>query len=185
MQHYFELLASAQIDLYELDGVRAWRRITESWPALTRSLLLRVQFIRCLLLHLRGRSAIAAAMAAEPRGRRRLLAQARADARSLERERVGYADGMASLLRAGVASVSDARLAALASLRRAAAALDAAAMPLHAAAARRCEGLLLGGDAGAERIRAADAAFAAEKVRNPARMTAMWLPGHFEPPPTD
>jgi eukaryotic-like serine/threonine-protein kinase len=133
------------------------------------------------MLHLRGRSAVAAALVAEPRRRRSLLAQARADARRLERERVGYADGLAALVRAGVASLSDGRSPALASLRRAAAALDAAAMPLHAAAARRSEGLLLGGDAGAERIRAADAAFAAENVRNPARMTAMWIPGRFEP----
>jgi eukaryotic-like serine/threonine-protein kinase len=179
MQHYFELLSSAHIDLYEGDGRRAWERVSRSWPALTRSLLLRVQFIRCLMLHLRGRSAVAAALGAEPRQRRTLLAQARADARSLESERVGYADGFAELVRAGIASFDDPH-AAVAALRRASMAFGAAAMSLYVAAARRCEGLLLGGDAGAALIRSANAAFAAEQVRDPARMTAMWITGRFE-----
>jgi tetratricopeptide (TPR) repeat protein len=181
MQHYFELLAATHIDLYERDGARAWRRISESWPALKRSLLLRVQGIRCLLLHLRGRSAVAAALEAEPRQRRALLAAALADARRLARERVGYAAGMAALVRAGVASIGGARELALRQLGRAGQIFAASGMPLYVAAARRCEGLLGGGDAGAELVRSADAAFAAEYVRDPARMTAMWIPGRFEP----
>ena len=183
MQHYFELLASTEIDLYELDGARAWRRVDESWPALTGSLLLRVQFIRCLMRHLRGRSAVAAALAApDERRRRALLGEARAEARRLDRERVGYADGFSLSLRAGIASVAgDDPAAVLSWLGRAAVAFDEAAMPLYAAAAHRCEGLLAAGDAGTERVRAADAAFAAEHVRHPARFVSTLLPGRFDP----
>ena len=181
MQHYFELLASTHIDLYQLDGRRAWQRLCRSWPALTRSMLLRVQFIRCLMLHLRGRSAVAAAAVATAGERGPLLARARADARRLEREGLGYADGMAALLRAGIACETDGAAAAIQPLRSAEAAFVAASMPLYAAAARRVEGLLVGGDGGAALVRSADAAFAAEHVRNPPRMVAMWAPGRFDP----
>ena len=92
MQHYFELLAHAQIDLYEGDGRRALARIHEAWPKLRGSQLLRVEYIRCLMLHLRGRAAVAAGELDEAAGAARRL------------EAVGeHARGRALLLRAAIA----------------------------------------------------------------------------------
>jgi len=50
-------------------------------------------------------------------------------------------------------------------------------MALYAAAARRRLGTLLGGDAGLALREAADRWMASEKIRAPARFTAIFAPG--------
>jgi hypothetical protein len=62
-------------------------------------------------------------------------------------------------------------------LREAAAGFDAADMALYAAAARRRLGALLGGDAGLALREAADSWMSSEKIRAPARFTAIFAPG--------
>src|SRR5262249_7322642 len=63
VQHNDALWAAVQIALYRGDGAAAWALLDRSWPALRRSLLLRVQFIRTSMHFLRGRAALAAAVA--------------------------------------------------------------------------------------------------------------------------
>src|SRR3970282_1229553 len=46
VQHYHQLLALAQVDLYRGDGAGACQRLAEEWPKLARSLLLRVSAVR-------------------------------------------------------------------------------------------------------------------------------------------
>ena len=64
IQHWYELIAETQIDLYQGDGERAYRRFVAGWPALRRSLLLQMQHTRHVAVHLRGRAALAGGLAA-------------------------------------------------------------------------------------------------------------------------
>ena len=77
VQHNDALWAGVQIELYCGAGQSAWSLIRQSWPALRRSLLLRVHFIRTSMYFLRARAALAAAAehrTSSPAEARRLLA---------------------------------------------------------------------------------------------------------------
>lgn len=176
IEHYYELLALTQADLYSGDGARAYARIVDKWPAYRRSLLHLVQMLGAMALQLRARSALAAAGTSNEKDA--LLARATSDARRLARLRVGWATPMAELIQAGVARArraDDARAASL--LRSAVAGFERAEMALYAAAARRCLGRVVGGDEGAALVRAADEWMKEETVKNPQRMAAMLAPG--------
>ena len=54
VQHNDQVWAAVQTDLYAGDGPAAWDRITRHWPTLSRSLLMRVQFIRVAMRGLRA-----------------------------------------------------------------------------------------------------------------------------------
>lgn len=179
IEHYYELLAITQADLYAGDGGRAYARIVERWSAYKRSLLQTVEMLGAMALQLRGRSALAAAAAAtNGKDTSALLASATRDARAVGRIRAGWAAPVSGLLLAGIAvtkRASDERAITL--LRSAVSGFDAAEMALYAAAARRRLGGVIGGDEGASLIRTADEWMTAQTVRNPARMTAMLAPG--------
>ena len=139
VQHYYEQLALAHVDLYEGNGEAAWLRITSRWGALTRSLLMRVQQVRvemrfCRGAHCAGRSVT---------DRHHRLAVAVADADDLEREDLPRAAGLAALLRAGIAEARGHVDDAVVRYREAIAALEASGTLLHAAcgptAARRAD----------------------------------------------
>jgi hypothetical protein len=55
-------------------------------------------------------------------------------------------------------------------------------MALYASSARYQLGCLLGGDDGERMTREAEATMSAEGIRAPARMAAMFLPGHWRLP---
>jgi tetratricopeptide (TPR) repeat protein len=177
VEHYFELLARANALVYGDRGPEAYGHVRARWPALRRSLLpFALQVVRVNTLHARARCAIAVA----ERGgaeRDRLLRDAAACARRIERERTGYATSWAKLARAGIAATRGDRDRAALLLRDAASGFDAADMALYAAAARRTLGKLVGGDEGRVLVERAEAWMRAETVKNPARMTAMLAPG--------
>jgi hypothetical protein len=133
--------------------------------------------VRILSRWARGRCAIAAARA-RPADARSLLALGAKDARALKGERWGWAEPLGALLDAGIAIAGardDARARTL--LERAASGLDGVDMALHAAAARRTLGTLVGGDEGRALVAGADAWMTAQGIVSPARMTAMLVPG--------
>ena len=101
MQHWWEMQALAQADLYGGKNADALVRLRDGWGPLKRSLLMRVQYLRLRAIHLRGRAALA--LAADGRDVKELLAAAEKDARRILHERVPWADPMAELLLAGVA----------------------------------------------------------------------------------
>ena len=68
LQHYYELLAHGQIDLYVGDGRAGLERTDQHWKALAGSMLLRVQNIRVEAHHLRARCALAEAKSAGNKG---------------------------------------------------------------------------------------------------------------------
>ena len=68
VQHNDRAGGALMVELYRGDGRAAWDLLERSWPALSRSLLLRVQFIRISMWSLRGRMRLAVATtAADPR----------------------------------------------------------------------------------------------------------------------
>jgi hypothetical protein len=177
LQHYHALTIEAQTALYAGDAVGAWKLVGERWAALRRSYLLRVQYIRMTLLHLRARCAVAAAASSDGRPREQLLNSAERDGRALEREAAPWAGALAQVVRAAAAANRQRLPQALDLLEIAVRGLEAADMLLHAAAARRCRGQLLGGEQGRELVRAADAFMATQGISNPVRLTAMLAPG--------
>jgi hypothetical protein len=177
LQHYYALLAETNIDLYEGAGKRALERLTGDWPSLKRSLLLRLPLPRNESLHLRARAALAAAHQAGASERKSLLARARKDAGRMAQSKLAWTSALSKLLQAGVSAHRGQTEQAIRMLEAAVAELDEAEMKLYAAAARRRLGALMGGDAGAELIAAANTFMQQQNVTDPTRMTAMLAPG--------
>jgi serine/threonine protein kinase/tetratricopeptide (TPR) repeat protein len=176
VQHNDALWALVQIALYRGDGAAAWNLIEQSWPALRRSLLLRVQFIRTSMNFLRARAALAAAVSlrrSRPARIRPLLAVARRTARQLERECMPCPSAYARLIGGAVAAIGGDTAAAMALLTEAVARFEAVDMRLCAAATRRRLGELQDGPSGQEEVDRATRWMANEKIKNPDRMAAM------------
>jgi hypothetical protein len=176
VQHNDALWAAVQIALYRGDGLSAWGLIDRSWPALRRSLLLRVQFIRTSMNFLRARAAMAAAVAvrrSRPAEARSLLTVARRAARRLEREHMPCPAAYARLIRGALAAIAGDSSRAISLLTEAVACFEGVDMHLCAAAARRRLGETLGGDSGREEIELADRWMADQKIKTPASMASM------------
>ncbi|WP_406697083.1 protein kinase [Singulisphaera sp. Ch08] len=178
VQHNDELWAAALIELYRGDGPAAWKLVSEQWPALARSLLLRVQFIRTSMYFLRARCALAAATATRSAT---LIKVAARDARHLEREKIPYAKPYARLIRAGIAAAQGDLDAAKTGLADAAAGFDSVEMQLCAASARRVLGEFIGGDEGQDLLDHANTWMTGQGIRNPGRMAAMYVTGFPSP----
>ena len=101
VQHNDQAWGMAQIELYAGRGGAAWDLIAWNWPALSRSLLLRVQFIRVAMWQLRARCAWR--RRSVPTSLQPLLRAAAADARRLEREATPWSLASARLVRAALA----------------------------------------------------------------------------------
>jgi ATP/maltotriose-dependent transcriptional regulator MalT len=106
-----------------------------------------------------------------------MLLVAEGDARRLRRLGAPWIDSQAQLILAGVAATRGDDEQAVRLLQEASAGFDSADMALYAAAARNRLGTLLGGDEGRALRKAADGWMASEKIRAPARFTAIFAPG--------
>ena len=108
-QHYYEMVACAETQLYAGRGVEAWTGLEGKWPDLRRTLLLRVQPVLIESVHLRGRAAIAAALATSGDERMVFVRHAEQSARTIEKTRAPWAIGLAQLTRSGIATLRAAR----------------------------------------------------------------------------
>jgi eukaryotic-like serine/threonine-protein kinase len=177
IQHFFELFGQVEIALYCGEGMAALKQITEQWSALTRSLLLRIQITLIESLHMRARSALAAAVdAIDPKP---LLLSAHRDAKRIEREKMLWGNSLALLIRAAVASTQRNRKDAITLLASAEAGFEAADMALYAATARHRRGELIGGDQGRELVEAVKDWMMGQNIKNPDRIIAMLAPGRW------
>jgi hypothetical protein len=177
LEHYFALIARVNADLYAGDAAAALDAIAREWRPLTRSLLLQVQTVR--ILSRGGFARAALALASTGMGdRATCLAVAKGHVRELEAERCAWADPIAALVRAGIAmtAANDAGTARR-ELELAVRGFGEVDMALYAAAARRCLGVVLGGDAGRAEVEAANAWMEGQGIVSPERMTAMLAPG--------
>jgi tetratricopeptide (TPR) repeat protein len=175
IQHYKELYSQLQIDIYRGRGLHAWNKISQAWPWLVRSLLLRVQVQRILIRHARARCALAAADLTPDKAR--LLRYADDDARRLKQEKVPWAIALAVLVQAGVASTMNEKSRATTLLQDAIERLEAVEMRAFAAAARYCLGTLLGDQEGSRHSLQARAWMDSQGIKNPPRMAMMLSPG--------
>jgi len=166
VQHYWQIHARCDLDLYRGDAAAALARIDRRWPDL--GTLLRIQLVRIEALHLRARCLLAAGAPA---------ARVLADARAIESEKAPWGDALAQLVRAGLAARSGDRSGARVHLAEAAAGCDPAGMALHAAAARRRRGELTSGADGQRWREPADTWLKGQGVADIPRLLAVLAPG--------
>ena len=95
----------------------------------------------------------------------------------IERELTARSEALARLVGAGIALARRDRRLAERLLRVAAEELEAIEMRLYAAAARRRLGQLRGGEQGRGMIVQEDVWMTGQGIKNPARLTAMLVPG--------
>jgi serine/threonine protein kinase len=171
-QHYNALRALSQIDLYIGDGQAAWRRLVEQWPALRRSLMLRVQVLRIEAWSLQARAALQVARAGQERAA--MLVAAERLTRKIERERVAWSAPFVPLARAAMADMRGERTRAVELLDAAIGGFERVDMGLHAAVARRRLGELTGA---AALVGAADRWMADQRIMNPAAIAELLAPG--------
>ena len=162
------------LELYRGEPGKGRALLLEQWPALGRSLLLRVQRLRVLMNELRARLGLAQLVSS---GTAEGRATVEKEIRALEQEAIPVSAAHVHLLRAGLARVDGDRDGALEHLDAAASGFDALGMVLLAAAARRQRGVVLGGDEGRALVEASEAVLAERGVGAPARYAAMVAPG--------
>jgi eukaryotic-like serine/threonine-protein kinase len=175
-QHYYQLFAQAEADLYRGDAHAAETGVRARWPALQKSLLLEVQFIRLEALHLRARVQLAAARSGGGFDGARVQA-ALDDAHQIERRRMPWATPLATLIQAGAAALVGDKARAAELLDGAARALDDAGMALYATLARWRRGHLVDDESGYALVTTADEWLRAQHVREPRRLAAVLTPG--------
>jgi hypothetical protein len=175
LQHYNSVLALTQADLYSGASMVAWNRINEQWPVMVKSMLMRIQVLRIETMHLRARSAIAAAVS----GGKALpfLQDAKQIAGRIAKEKMFWSEPIVLLVRAGIAGVqaNDTEMRTLLSL--AAKGFEAAEMGLFQAVTEWRLGQLIGGDEGRQMVAAAGKWMRDHQVKNPERMTRLLAPG--------
>jgi serine/threonine protein kinase len=174
-QHLGDLLIRLNAYLYESDSAAALSQMREDWAALDSSQLLRVEVIRDEVEWCFGNTLVLAARQGHD-DREGLLREAERHARVLTKEKHPIARGYGAQLNAGIALARGRHDRALALYRDAAHAFEGLEMGLHAAASRRRQGELLGGEQGRELIVASVAVMEAQRIRNPERMAAMLAP---------
>lgn len=180
-QHYYEMVASAETDLFAGRGAKAWSDISAKWRDLRRTLLLRVQPVFIESYHLRARAALAAAFdpSITDSQREGLIRSARQDADRIRRTRAPWAAGLADLVLSGAATLRGAPQQSIAHLETAETVFDRANMQLFLAVARRRRGELIGGAEGESLVDAANTWMRNQSLRNPDGFTQMLAPGDF------
>jgi predicted ATPase len=183
VQHAWDWLSQCEIDLYAGREHSAWRRVRQVWPVYSGSALHFAQPLFIETLYLRARAALARVAGREnaPEGReaRKLLRRVERDARRIEREGTAWGNALARLVRACVAASAGDPESAAALAGSADQELRSVDMNLHAAAARRRRGELLGGDEGRALVEASDAWMTGQAIKDPGRITAMLAPGSW------
>jgi hypothetical protein len=178
ISHFMLMLGKINTALYEGDAALALEVVNSTWPALSKSLLLRSQYFCILALHFRAQATLAQAAAAQ-KDRKQHLSQATRFARKIKRERVPWGNAIALLIWASVSSIEGRREQTLELLAEAETELNAVDMSHLVAACRYRRGQLLGGAEGQRLVGAAREWADRERVVSPARMFDMLVPGRW------
>jgi serine/threonine protein kinase len=179
VQHMFGLMSECQLWLYCGEAARTRAELDRQWPAVKRSMLLRVQALHLQLLDLRARACLALA-ASDASARPELLREAEGYVREIERHDAPWARGLVHMLRASSHHIANERERAIEQLTAAEKELADAGMALHLAITqrRRSELLAAAHRDEAKALRAtSDAWMVAQDIRSPARMSALHSPG--------
>ncbi|MBI4509941.1 MAG: protein kinase [Deltaproteobacteria bacterium] len=176
VQHYYALTGHVSAELYGGEIDEAHRTLRERWPALRRSLLLRVQMVRILMNDLRARVALAASLR-NGGDKQALLRESSRAAAQIEAENMPWARPLAVLLRAGVlAARGEPGGSLVALLGDALQGFQASDMGLHAACVRYWLGKVTGGDEGHALEGSARSWMEAQCIKNPERMAILLAP---------
>ena len=173
-QHYLEMFAENQIDLYRGNWASAWRRADERWPRMKSAFLLRIPFVKLEGLHLMGRCALAAAAGG---GDQSLVLRAERNAAEIEKSKVAWALPFAMALRAAIHAARGNKEDALDVLGQAARGFEKHEMLLYSKAAEHRRGTLTGSAGGRAIATHADAWLRARGVKNVPRFLDVLLPG--------
>ncbi len=177
MQHYYALVAEAQLDLYLGEGLRAYERLLERWSELERSPLMRITLVRVDAEHMRARVILATAR--RTANRKALLKKALASARTIEKI-APWARGHTRMVEAACAWLERKNQDVLPLLTKAADAYEAAGMMLYATAVRYRIGQHLGGNEGKMLIQTASVWAQQQSIKNFPKMVSMLAPGLFD-----
>lgn len=170
IQHWRDFEAQVELALYAGRATDELERAERRFNAFNRSVLSRLQIVRCPMRWLLA----SLLLAARPDQHSRVGKLCRL----LERERdASYPAVFASLGRAAIAHHAGDIDSAVAALQSASERADTCHLRAHAAAARRRLGSILGGDEGTNMMRNADAALRGCGVARPDRMTELLAPG--------
>jgi hypothetical protein len=176
LPHYYEIPARAEIALYTGNERAGIEQLRPQFDALERSLLTRAQIVRTDARWSEGRLLVACALHGKD-DRARYLPRARALARRLRRERIGYAVAWGELLRAAIAAQQRAWPLSLSSLDAAHELANAHGMSAIAAAAAWRKGQILAGDEGSELIARSEAKLADLGAKKPDKIAVLLTPG--------
>lgn len=160
-------------DLYEGRAELAWQRHEAHWEEIDKAEILSFEMLRIEALFFRGRMAVAAAAA----GVDAAWDEALTTVRSIDRRRLPCARPLAWILRGGLAAARGEMVSAVGHLGEAVAHCEAQEMRLHAAAARRMRGELLGGEEGRAEIAQADGWMTRQLILRPDRLARVLVPG--------
>jgi serine/threonine protein kinase len=169
-QHWYELEARGEIALYEGTLAADLPALEPLFAGLDKSVLTRVTTVSALSLWLRGRLALHTPGA----DAQKLVEKSIAKLAKVDNPRAAV---FASMLGAGRAMQAGDTEIAVAKLRAAYTRADEIDLSLHAAAARRQLGLLLGGSEGADHLALAEKTMTDEGVASPDRFTRWFVPG--------
>ncbi|MEO6773520.1 MAG: AAA family ATPase [Kofleriaceae bacterium] len=172
LPHVLAVVAACNIALYTGDAAQASRLIAESWPELERLGVLRVQYLRVELDHLRGR--VALGDRAIPRDQRSRIALDLSEA--LLAEGAPWAAGLGLLLRAAALALRGAPDAALGALHAAEEHFVATQMAGFLQLARMRRGVLEGSQGSHARAAAARDALRDSGVLDPDRLVDVLVP---------
>lgn len=176
-QHYHHYLSGAQTLLYVGEGTRAHERTVKEWPLLKQNLFLGAPAVRDELLHLRGRTALAAALSAGGKAQA-LWGQVRKDAKALASHGLACSRGWAELLLGAVNLQAGDRSGAQRSLETAREHFRQSDMAAYAQAAAYRLGDLVGGASGDSLRQESLRFFEQQAVKDPQRFLAMLAPGY-------
>jgi hypothetical protein len=176
LEHYFELLALTNADLYDGNPRIALERLTAQERPMRRSLITRVQLVRLYARNMRARAAVAVAEA-EPSSRQDLLAFAERETKANEREGQPWGAAGSTLVRAAAARLRGNDGQAMSLLERAITEAAGSKLALLGAAAKHALGCARGGEEGKALVAEALEALRNEGAKEPTKLIAMVAPG--------
>jgi hypothetical protein len=182
LEHYYELVALTNTDLYDGDAKGALARVAARWTPMRRSFITRIQIVRLYALNLRARAAVAvAAREPGPGAREAQLASASRDVASLLGEEAPWARPPALVIRAAIAHLRHDDAQAITLLHTAVREATAQRAGLVAAAAKHALGRCMGpSEEGKRMMSEAKESVAADGGKAPERLVAMLAPGFDE-----
>ncbi len=176
LQHYWALLARANIEIFLGRPERALESVQKDWGRLRNHLLMLIPAVRNESRFLRGRAALSLAAREKGERKRELFRRVLEDCAKLFRQKLPWTQATGLLLAAG-AQLEERPEEAVASLRKSLSLLEECSMRLYAAAVRIRLGQLLGGDEGRRMQDEGFAYMKSQNIRNPPAMLEILAPG--------